>query len=182
MVRPEIVLVVPVLKENIWTALLPLIVRWFVPGPAITVLSVTVGSGEESTIVPLMVKTMVSSPGVALASDIAWRSDPGPESPVEVTVKVTAWVVATARPRSNTEMALNLIFADLMSWLLLNQLGVWHEKRFMARREIVPGKGGDFALGKGSDVETAKATNLVRNMLHPVTYAASDAETAKNSL
>ena len=98
-VRPEMVLVVPALNEKTWTALLPLTVSWFVPGPAISVLSVTVGSDEESMVVPVVVKTMVSSPDAALASKMACRSEPGPESDVEVTVKVAAGALASARSK-----------------------------------------------------------------------------------
>ena len=37
---------------------------------------------------PLMLKVIVSAPGFAFASRIAWRSDPAPESFVFVTVYV----------------------------------------------------------------------------------------------
>ena len=36
--------------------------------------------------VPTMLKAIVSAPGLALASRIAWRRVPAPESAVEVTV------------------------------------------------------------------------------------------------
>ena len=52
------------------------------------------GSSEVGMIVctpaPGMLKSIVSAPALALASRIAWRSEPGPESLVFVTVKVAA--------------------------------------------------------------------------------------------
>jgi len=39
---------------------------------------------------PVTLKAIVSAPAAALASVIAWRSDPAPESLVLVTVKVAA--------------------------------------------------------------------------------------------
>jgi hypothetical protein len=56
--------------------------------------SVTTGSCVAGVIVctpdPVMVKSIVSRPGLALASRIAWRSEPAPESFVFVTVNVAA--------------------------------------------------------------------------------------------
>ena len=62
---------------------------------------------------PVVVKRMMSSPAVAFASKIAWRSEPGPESAVMVTVKVAAWVLASARPKAAANRALNFIRAYL---------------------------------------------------------------------
>ena len=77
---------------NIWTALLPLMVRRFVPGPVIVVLSVTAGKGAASVTVPEIVKSMVSSPTVTLESRMDCRNEPAPASAVVVTVKVAAGV------------------------------------------------------------------------------------------
>ena len=89
----------------------PLIVRLAAPGPSIVSASVTVGRLLPSVIVPVTAKVIVSAPGTALASRIAWRSDPGPESLVVVTLKLVAWTgaaetsaiataTATATPRA----------------------------------------------------------------------------------
>ena len=47
-----------------------------------------------------MLKAIVSAPAFALASRIAWRSDPAPESLVLVTVKVAPGQSAAARPKT----------------------------------------------------------------------------------
>src|SRR2546427_2672255 len=56
--------------------------------------SVTKGSGESGLIVcapePIL-KAITSGPGLAFASRIAWRSEPGPLSAVLVTTKVAVW-------------------------------------------------------------------------------------------
>ena len=108
-VSPKMVFVTPALNENTCTELLPLTVRRFVPGPAMITLEVIGGSGEASAIVPLVLNTMVLPPGVALASRIAWRSDPGPELSVVETVRVVASVVANARPKKVANRTLSLI-------------------------------------------------------------------------
>jgi hypothetical protein len=58
--------------------------------PSIVTGPVIVGRAEAGTIVwtpdPMMAKAMVSAPPLALASVIAWRSDPAPLSAVVVTV------------------------------------------------------------------------------------------------
>src|SRR5262245_60859200 len=60
----------------------------------------TVGRPDVGAIVctpePGMAKTMVSGPAFALASRIAWRSEPAPESFVVVTVNVAAGAPAAA--------------------------------------------------------------------------------------
>src|SRR6188508_1595265 len=70
--------------------------------------SVVLGSHVVSTIVwtpaPGMLKSIVSAPGLAFASVIAWRSDPAPESALVVTVKVAA-SVETAADRARTRTA-----------------------------------------------------------------------------
>ena len=109
MVRPESAFVVPPLKENALTALLPLIISQFVPGPAMTVLSVTCGRGEARVIVPLVVKRMVSLPGLLLAATIACRSDPGPESLVVVTVKLAPRPANSAKLRTTAANNVSLI-------------------------------------------------------------------------
>ena len=52
--------------------------------------SVIAGSGVAGTMVctpePMMLKAIVSAPGLASASRIAWRRVPAPVSAVEVTV------------------------------------------------------------------------------------------------
>ena len=48
-----------------------------------------------------MLKAIVSAPAAALASRIAWRSDPAPESSVFVTV----YVVAESDPASKARAA-----------------------------------------------------------------------------
>ena len=101
MVRLEIVLVVAASTVNTRTVLLPLIVRRFVPGPVMVVLSAIAGSAETSVIVPATVKEIESSPPAAFASRIAWRKEPEPESSVLVTVRIAAGVVAAANPQSN---------------------------------------------------------------------------------
>ena len=54
---------------------------------------------EPSQPAPETLKTIVSAtPGVALASMIAWRSDPAPVSAVLVTVKVAAVAIEPDRP------------------------------------------------------------------------------------
>ena len=113
MVRPEIVLVVSAFTVKIRTALLPLIVRRFVPGPVMVVLSVIAGSTEASVIVPVTVNAITSSPPAALASRIACRNEPEPESSVLVAVKVAPWVRAKANPQSNaTRVARAEFFTD----------------------------------------------------------------------
>src|SRR4051812_26609191 len=66
--------------------------------------SVVFGSQVVSTIVwtpaPGIAKAIVSAPGVALESRIAWRRDPAPESVVVVTVKVAAESDAAAAKKS----------------------------------------------------------------------------------
>jgi hypothetical protein len=56
--------------------------------------SVAFGSHVVKTIVwtpaPGMLKSIVSAPGFAFASRIAWRSEPAPESALVVTVNVAA--------------------------------------------------------------------------------------------
>ena len=58
--------------------------------PSIVTGEVMAGSAELGVIVwtpePVMLKLIVSAPGFALASRIAWRSEPAPESAVVVTV------------------------------------------------------------------------------------------------
>ena len=109
-VRPEIVFVVPAFIVNTWTALLPLIVNRFVPGPEMVVLSVTGGNAEARVIVPLTVKLIVSSPFVALASSIACRSEPTPASLVVVTLKMVAFAVPIATTKTPANKALRFIF------------------------------------------------------------------------
>ncbi|MBA2344217.1 MAG: hypothetical protein H0V83_03965, partial [Rubrobacter sp.] len=48
---------------------------------------------------------MVSAPAVALASVIAWRSEPTPKSFVFVTVKVAAWAGRVELARSVHDIA-----------------------------------------------------------------------------
>ena len=113
MVRLEMVLVVPASTVNTRTVLFPLIVRRFVPGPVMVVLSVIAGSTEASVIVPVPVKVITSSPLAALASRIACRNEPEPESSVLVAVKVAPWVRAKANPQSNaTRDARSEFFTD----------------------------------------------------------------------
>src|SRR5215475_7640091 len=70
-----------------------------------------VGRSEAGTIVqtpppsqpaPLTLNAIVSMPAAALASRIAWRSDPGPESFVLVTVNVAPSAALEARSSSAT--------------------------------------------------------------------------------
>ena len=67
-----------------------------------------IGSSESGVIVctpaPGMAKAIVSGPGLALASSIAWRSEPGPVSSVFVTVKVAPETPAGARRRGRPGM------------------------------------------------------------------------------
>jgi hypothetical protein len=49
-----------------------------------------------------MLKAIVSAPGAALASRMAWRREPGPESLVFVTVKVAAGAAVTENWRKQT--------------------------------------------------------------------------------
>jgi len=88
MLIPLKTLVVPLPVMKTRTASFPLTVSKFVPGPFNTMLSVIRGRGEERTIVPVVVISTVSSPGMALASRIACLSDPGPESEFVETVSV----------------------------------------------------------------------------------------------
>jgi len=48
--------------------------------------------------VPLMLKAIVSKPGLALAFKIAWRKEPGPLSAVEVTMFVSPKAVKAKAP------------------------------------------------------------------------------------
>jgi hypothetical protein len=94
-VRPEIAAFAPAFTVNTCTALLPLIVSRFVPGPAIVMLVVIAGSGEARVIVPLNVNVIVLFPPAAFASNMACRNESDPESAVVITVKVAA---PTKRP------------------------------------------------------------------------------------
>ncbi len=68
--------------------------------PSTVIGSVAFGSHVARTMVwtpgPGMLNAIVSAPGFALASRIAWRNDPAPESAVVVTVKVAAGADAAA--------------------------------------------------------------------------------------
>ena len=61
----------------------------------------------------LGIKSMVSSPGVALALSMACRRDPEPVSLVVVTVKVVACEAASAKPRSAVKRAVDFILPRL---------------------------------------------------------------------
>jgi len=50
-----------------------------------------------------MLKSISSGVGVAFASNMAWRRDPGPESAVVVTTKVAAWSGNVATPNANAK-------------------------------------------------------------------------------
>src|SRR2546426_12810088 len=77
------------------------------------------GSSDWGRIVctpdPLMLNTIVSGPGLALASRIAWRNEPGPLSAVVTTAKVAACSDGTAsRKTTNRIDALDLTRAGVV--------------------------------------------------------------------
>jgi hypothetical protein len=86
MVRPAIMTDEPAFAVKTCTELLPLTISRFVPSPAIVVLAVIAGSAEASVIVPLHVNVIVLAPPAALASKMACRKEPAPESAVVVTM------------------------------------------------------------------------------------------------
>ena len=123
-VTPEMVRLPPasmlkILKSRPPMPLLPLMVREEEPSPlmvrvpavppVIGVLAlIMVGSEaltvllrESRVIVPVMLKLMMSSPAVVLASIIACRRVPAPESALEETVMVTG-LMRCSRPRSSS--------------------------------------------------------------------------------
>ncbi len=73
--------------------------------PSIVARAVSAGRGVARAIVcgplPAMLNATVSPPAALLASMIAWRRDPAPESAVDVTVKVAP------RPPAAIPMAIN---------------------------------------------------------------------------
>lgn len=68
--------------------------------PALVVVTMA-GKDDASVMVPVMPKLMVSSPGEVLASIIACRRVPAPESALEETV-IVAGVIRSSRPRSSS--------------------------------------------------------------------------------
>jgi hypothetical protein len=74
--------------------------------PSIVRASVTSGSAVAGWMVwtpaPGMAKAIASVPALPLASVMAWRSEPAPESAVVVTVKVAAGERRAARRRAAT--------------------------------------------------------------------------------
>ena len=57
-----------------------------------------------------MLNAMVSAPGFALASRMAWRSDPAPASAVDVTVNVAARAAQTTRKAASAAQRLFIPF------------------------------------------------------------------------
>src|SRR4051794_41199955 len=77
--------VVPVPTKKMRVLLFPLIVRLAIPGPLISTL-LLMRMRLARVIVPLTAKPMFDCVAQPDASATAWRSDPGPESLVFVTV------------------------------------------------------------------------------------------------
>src|SRR6266545_4862201 len=87
-----------------------------------------------------MLKTIVSAPEVALASRIAWRKEPGPESFVFVTVKVAARAAVTENRRKQTNpRGARLLMS--MKWLGRTSFGTMEDL-------LVRGRGTGAAGGK----------------------------------
>ena len=76
--------------EKTREVLLPLNLSDFAPGPVMLILLVMVGSWDKSVMVPVTFEKTMSPLETALASRIACRSDPDPESEVLETKKVAA--------------------------------------------------------------------------------------------
>ena len=89
-VRPLRVFVVPLFIVNTRTRLFPLIVSRLEPGPVIEMLAASAGKAEANVTVPVVFKKIISPPPLALASRIASRREPAPESKVLVTENVAA--------------------------------------------------------------------------------------------
>jgi hypothetical protein len=69
-----------------------------------------------------MLKAIVSAPGVALASRIAWRREPGPASFVLVTVNVAAETDDAPQPRRAAMAAAGRILTTL-NWPQKGDIG-----------------------------------------------------------
>ena len=86
-------------------------------GPWVLSLEVERLMVDGALAVRLAANTMVSAPGAALASIIAWRKEPGPESSVIDTLKV-AGTILLSNLRSSSQGELEALRAFLF-WELL---------------------------------------------------------------
>ena len=113
MLRLPPVTIVKILKSRLWLPpSKPLMVSEEEPGPvmvrvptvvpvppvpeAVALASKMVGNAAVKAMVPVMLKSMVSLPGVALASVIACRRDPVPEFAKEVTGKLAGTILPSS--------------------------------------------------------------------------------------